>query len=1012
MGIDLALYRFRIGLFSHSGSTPKTDQHGFCGLSFRLVPVATLILLLVIAGIELNPGPTSYSCKYCELSFSSISQYASHSIIHSLRKNFSIPCPFCDRSLKLASLESHISRFHRSARLRPQVQRIQAVKCEVCRMDLTTRKEYMDHMYSHLENGVNIQCVLTNCQSLFSDKRKFQKHMSRCHAGVADFFEPCTVAVSECGFSSDEDCHDEDNGNTDNTEDTQFDCTAGNAADFDPYPYHLIKTELAKFYLRLEGEFCLPTSTVQLIVEEIKLLSELSHHRLKIALKQQLESFHLDQLLVSSVIRETFKADPVFNVHHKSEDTEQLSTHYLRRQYWEKYFPYVEPQEHYFGLNTAGKKRIAHIISIRKTLEILLKNPKIKEMLLKSFREDDKPPSSIKKDYKDGEAYKKHKCQHEGGNCIQINLFQDAFQFNAFGFSSSLFKTLGFYYSLANMDAESRSKIDLIQIAGLILENDLKPSQQEELDEKDILKEAIQPILDELIDLKTNGIKVDGELIPVCLFLLIGDSLGQHTVGGYVKSFSCEFFCRFCPISKTEFHQDPSMVKPFRTVEEYDAHVKIANAKWQQRKKQALSAAKKATLRKAKRVAEGVASRCSAPAKKTLMKNAISNDAFRKLCAISSHAVKYRPSPFNSIPGFHCSSPSQPVCIAHDCFEGIFKCVLPCIMKYCIATKEWFDLPTLNRRIRGFKCKGMDARDRPKPFKSIDKLSGNAVENWNMIRLLPLIIGDLIQDQNDEVWQVFLNLQEIVEYVCAPKISMAQVAYLKQLVMKFANSLKKLDDYFPDCIIPKLHFLCHYGDLIDIYGPLIRLFTLRFESVHMFFKAVIKNSKNYINITKTMAQKYMLRFASHNSSDLFPAEVVYDPASSRCINLMSFPDEKKCALPDNFNPANYEALNVIRVKGTEYKVGFYVALSSSMLSTSLQMGKIDTILLDSSNHVQFLVKSVEAFNSFEGYYVVSETKAGFKLIRHEELTDYYPLPSYVLQGKECISLKHSICDEI
>ncbi|KAK3918862.1 Formate acetyltransferase [Frankliniella fusca] len=76
--------------------------------------------------------------------------------------------------------------------------------------------------------------------------------MSRCHAGVADFFEPCTVAVSECGFSSDEDCHDEDNGNTDNTEDTQFDCTAGNATDFDPYPYHLIKSELAKFYLRLE----------------------------------------------------------------------------------------------------------------------------------------------------------------------------------------------------------------------------------------------------------------------------------------------------------------------------------------------------------------------------------------------------------------------------------------------------------------------------------------------------------------------------------------------------------------------------------------------------------------------------------------------------------------------------------------------------------------------------------------------------------------------------------------
>ncbi|KAK3932682.1 Zinc finger and BTB domain-containing protein 17 [Frankliniella fusca] len=1012
MGIGTELYRCRIGLFSPNRSCSfknNQPQLGFRGLSFRLVPAVTLCCLLLIAGIELNPGPPIYKCKYCDLSSSSISQYARHAAIHKLRKNFNVPCPYCDRQMKFASLESHISRFHRSARLRPQVMNIQMVKCSTCRLELSTRKDYMDHMQSHLKAGVQIQCVLSNCQTPFMDKRKFQKHMSRCHAGVADFFEPTVVSVSECRSSSDE--HSDEDGDADaGGQDKNFDCTEGAAEDFDPYPYSTIKDEVAKFYLRLEGDFNLPTSTVQMIAEQIKLITELSHHRLKIALKQELESFQIDALVISSVIGQTFKADPIFNVHHKSEDTDHLGTHHLRKKYWEKHFPYVDPKEHYYGLNRSGKRRIAHLISIKETLKVLLKNEKIKEKLLKSFSEEEAEPTSVKKDYKDGEAFKKHKCQHNGEKCIQINLFQDAFDFNAFG--PSFHKTLGFYYSLASLDPESISKVDLIQIAGLIVEKDLVPTEQEELDGKDVLKEAIQPILDELKDLRENGTVVDGETIPVCLFLLIGDSLGQHTVGGYVKSFSCEFFCRFCPISRTEFHLNPSETKAFRTTEEYDSAVQTAYLKWDQRRKHLLKAAQKATMRKARKAAEKVAARCSAPAKKTLMRTVIPQAAYKKLCAISYKAVKYRPSPFNSIPGFHCSSPSQPVCIAHDLFEGILKCVLPCVMDYFISEKEWFDLPTLNRRITNFKCKGSDARDRPKPFKSIDKLSGHAVENWNTLRLLPIMIADLIEDPDDEVWKVFLNLKEIVEYVCAPKISMAQVAYLKQITRTFANSLKTMDDRFPNCLIPKVHFLCHYSDLIDIFGPLIKVCTLRFESVHMFFKAVIRNSKNYINVTKTMAEKYMLRFASHNSSDLFPADIVYDPSRSRCINLNTFPAEKKSALPENFNPSQYEVLDTIKVKGTEYKTGYYIPLNSSMLSTSLQVGKTDIILLDSSGCVCFLVQSMEAENSFQGYFTINSNKISFQLLKHEELNDYYPLPSYEVTGKKCITLKHSICDEI
>lgn len=849
----------------------------------------------------------------------------------------------------------------------------------------------------------------------------FRNNVSRCHSTPESsgfISSPPVYSVSEVGFS-DTGSDDSENEGCDNNEDVFYDCSSLGAAgqadaefgDIDPFPEHVIKDEVARFYLKLEGEYVVPTSTVQVISENIKLISQLSHHRLKIALREKLEETNLDKLTIKSIVNATFKCDPIFNIHHKNEDIEQLCTDYLRRQYWQKRFPYVDPKEHCFGTNQSVKKRRAHFVSIRETLKILLKDEKFKAQVLKSFEKKGNE-SCVLEDISDGQAFMKHKCEHPNGKCIQLLMFQDAFEFNAFGPSASLFKTIGFYYLVANLDADYRSKVDMNQLAGLVLEKDTVPTQQEELDGKDVLKEAIKPILEELEDLKINGIEVDGEKIPVCLLYLIGVSLGQHTIGGYIRNFCCDFFCRFCTMSKAEFKSNPSEVKDLRTPEEYDAAVALAHAKWQQKKKLFELATKKATMRKAKKQANKVKAR--APATKKLMTVAIVKEAYKKMCAVSYRAVKYRPSPFNSeVTGFHVSSPALPPCLAHDIFEGILRKILPSVMHYCINEKEWFSLTTLNRRIRSFKYKGSDKRDSPKPYKTVDKLSGNAVRNWNHLRLLPLILGDLIQDPEDEVWQVVLNLKEIVEYVCAPKISIFQVAHLKHLIRRFNISLLKLEKFFPNCLIPKVHFLAHYADLIDMFGPLIRLFTLWFESAHKFFKTVVRNSRNYINITSMMARKYMLRFAFIQGSGGFPADIIYDPTSSSCVNLLTFPPEKRLAFPNNFDPSRSEALTSIIVKGTEYKKGFYLILKSSMDSTSLTVGCIDLILLDSSNKVSFLVEEKEAIESFKGYYELeNSSNLEYKLLPHDQLIDYYPLPAYNVYGIDCLSLKHSVCGDV
>lgn len=257
----------------------------------------------------------------------------------------------------------------------------------------------------------------------------------------------------------------------------------------------------------------------------------------------------------------------------------------------------------------------------------------------------------------------------------------------------------------------------------------------------------------------------------------------------------------------------------------YNNDVKNVKRRWITKRNEILKKIRKSVKRLDRRSADTVLAQCSAPGMKTILKKKVSKDSFEKLCGLNFQGVKYRPSPFNSdILQFHVCSPAMVPCLSHDLHEGVVKLVLGKILKYFIDEKKWFDLETLNRRIKAFKCKGSDARDAPTVIKSLDHMSGNAVEMWNLLRLLPFIIGDLIEDEDDPMWQLYLLLKEITELVCAPRISLQQVAYLRSLIWSYLSLVKTL---LPDCLTPKTHWLNHYPDLIIYFGPLIRLFTLR-----------------------------------------------------------------------------------------------------------------------------------------------------------------------------------------
>ena len=205
-------------------------------------------------------------------------------------------------------------------------------------------------------------------------------------------------------------------------------------ANYELFPDSVTK-QVARFY-RLQGNLFIPSSPVQIISEDIAVMSRLSHLSLKPSLKETL-STGIAEDVTKSIISEVFKGDTVFNIHYKHEDFEQLTSIHLRIFFVQKHFPLVIPEEIPLGKNKSGKKTSAHHVSIRETINVLKKDPKLKEKITKSFSRS-KRSDGVLEDFFDGAAFEKHCETHDGVNCLPLTLFEDAFEFCPFGTGKGL----------------------------------------------------------------------------------------------------------------------------------------------------------------------------------------------------------------------------------------------------------------------------------------------------------------------------------------------------------------------------------------------------------------------------------------------------------------------------------------------------------------------------------------------------------------------------------------------
>jgi hypothetical protein len=195
---------------------------------------------------------------------------------------------------------------------------------------------------------------------------------------------------------------------------------------------------------------------------------------------------------------------------------------------------------------------------------------------------------------------------------------------------------------------------------------------------------------------------------------------------------------------------------------------------------------------------------------------------------------------------FFSVSENFSVDIMHDILEGVAQYEMKLIFEY--LKSDFISHRELQAWIVSFNYGYTESRNKPPGVRleeGID-LGLNAIQTWCFVRNMPLIFGDVLQ-RGDKCWQLLLLL---VNIAFSPILTEGLTICLKHFIAEHHRLFKHL---FPSKrLLPKHPFLIHYPRL-RLLGPVLHMWSMRYESKNYYFKRQLKSFKN---VTKTQAIKH------------------------------------------------------------------------------------------------------------------------------------------------------------
>ena len=920
-----------------------------------------------------------YKCHHCHYRSNSPKNYSSHYTIHRYINNAKFPCgvPGCTREFRVyESFTSHLSRDHANYRLSQStterssdassetpcdypenvcVEDAVDFACTHCEKTCEQYDALLAHLKEHIRNGDRVTCPFKDCTSKYGVISSFTSHLFRIHPSLKH-----KPVASNSATGSKSPILPPSLGDTlyDSNNDTDDNCIG-------------LHEELPGFEEESDSEN----------LSEDVFLESVALFYLELESKQHIPQSTLQKIVTG-----------VCNFHDVSQ--EQLQQQ-LRKSLEEEgialdRIPFILDDVfstdlfHLVNNSNSGTLRSNHCrkkfyrkhfdlvapVSVRlgrdgNNSERHYQYVPIRKTIESFFQDSSvkkqykmkrNAPDEIYEDFYSGEVFKNHELFGKDPEAVPIILYQDAFEVvNPLGSAKNKHKILAVYATVGNLLPQNRSKVEPMQLVLLCKEKDFKYFGMDVI---------FQRLVSDLQDLEQNGVKIGHKKVPTSLLFVLGDNLGSHCIGGFCQNFSSHpYMCRFCLITQTEFQENPLSHAELRTVENYEEAI--------------------AHIEQHEKPFKGI----------------------------------FRNSAFNGLRYFHVCSPGLPPCLGHDIFEGIVRYDLALYIKDLVK-KKWFSYEYLNRIMKNANLQGIDANDKPPEISSSgEKISGHAVQNWCLLRNLPFFLHAVIRDPEDQSWQLILHLREIVQFVCSQRISRGQVLTLMDLIDEY---LIDRQEAFPLIKLrPKHHYLRHYPELILKCGPLIRAWTMWFESKHSYLKSHARHCANFINITKSLAEKHQLLQAFCRQGQYFSVGISADRSIPFHSDMYASSVQSAVAKCEEHRVGEVHISDSVDIHGLHYMKGEYVVIKQTIEDRfHLTFGHIHSFILgsDDSGICHFLVSVIKSsYDPDFGLYELHESSSqeaqeiNLRCFDSQQLLDTQPLHAYTVNHRKCIALKHSIC---
>lgn len=726
-------------------------------------------------------------------------------------------------------------------------------------------------------------------------------------------------------------------------DDTELDETLVDAGENLP---EVVKKKFGQLLLKLQSNFNVSGKCIDEIVDDLQFLSSAaSAPVLKDVVESTLKKHNCEvhSAVISDLVKNLCESHPLSSALGKDGP---FSTSFKRSQFMKAHFSVVEPVE--YILHNKDNRTFQYVPILQSLLQIL-KNVEEKDLVTQRKS----GCASQYQSFQDGSHFSKNDFLAGDEDRLSLILYIDDFEVcNPLGTSRKIHKVTAVYWVLGNFPAHARSTLASINLAILCKADDTKRFGYQKV---------LEPLLTDLQSLEKDGIFIPslGKIMKGTVVSVVADNLGAHSLGGFVENFTGSNVCRFCLGERSQFQTTEVRSGLFqrRDKEQHTVHVETA------------------------------------------LSSPISTPCYgvKKQCALSE-----------KLQHFHVTS-GYPPDVLHDLLEGVVPLELALSFQDFIK-KKYFSLVELNTCIQQFPYKWSDQTNRPhvipSHFAKKRTVGGNAHENWCLLRLLPLIIG-LKVPEDDEVWQMLMTLKDIVELAVAPVHTEQSICYLGTLISEHRN--RYLEVFPQEKLLPKHHFLEHYPELIQEFGPLAALWTMRFEAKHSFFKKIVRQTGCFRNILLSLAKKHQLMIALHlHDSNVTKSSLSVTTTQQVSVDVLK--DGIKDLVQHRYPHVTVvHVANNVHFSGTNYKPG--MLLCHGFTADLPDFSEVLQIILV-CNELAFVVRLLstwynEHFRSYE-----LEHTGNIQILEQKEMVDYYPLAAYTVAGRRLTTLKHYISPSV